>query len=315
MERAKLKTLIVGGLGFIGRHIIRSSAQSSLVLVSTADSVIRNKSFVDRLGLVAEAADITDAEKLKEIMQKEKPQAVIHLAALTGIAKCNQNPSLAFSVNVLGTYNVIMGCLASRSRLIFISSREVYGETSSDRTREDSSLVPNNVYGLTKLLGEQLVLWAASRFGLKYTILRLTNVYGPEGDKINVQAMIKRALTDRRIRIFGGSQRMNLVYVTDVVEIIRRCLNEPRATDQVLNVGSEDDFTVDEVVAKVVACLKVPVEIEHGPMRPGETLNFRPNLQRSREILGYSPSTSFEEGLQKTVAWYKERFRDGTPRE
>jgi UDP-glucose 4-epimerase len=96
--------------------------------------------------------------------------------------RCNQDPTLAFSTNVLGTYNIIMGCVAAKSKLVFISSREVYGEGNpTARTTEETELKLNNVYGTTKMLGEQLVLWAKSRFGLKYTILRLTNVYGPGG--------------------------------------------------------------------------------------------------------------------------------------
>ena len=75
-----------------------------------------------------------------------------------------------------------MGCVAAKSKLVFISSREVYGEGNpTARTTEETELKLNNVYGTTKMLGEQLVLWAKSRFGLKYTILRLTNVYGPGG--------------------------------------------------------------------------------------------------------------------------------------
>ena len=303
-----MKTLLIGGLGFIGKHIIRALAQQcTLTVLSNAEAALGNAEFVKTYGLCVEIGDITDGPRVKELMGRHKPDAVIHLAALTGIAKCNENPSRAFSVNVLGTYNVIMGCKECHSKLIFFSSREVYGDTKSDRTREDDPLIPNNIYGITKMLGERLVVWAASRYGLDYTILRLTNVYGPEGDQYNVQAIIRGALTEGRIQILGGSQIVNLIYVDDVAEVVRRCLIDSRASRQVLNVSSRESMTVEEMVSRIVSVLNEPIKVERSPMRVGETLVFRPSVEKLEKVLGYCPSTTFADGLQKTVSWYRNK--------
>jgi len=303
-----LRILLVGGLGFIGKHIIRTLTDSNVLLVfENAETATRNQGFAKSHGLRVEVGDITNGARAKDVALLEKPDVVIHLAALTGIAKCNQNPSLAFATNVLGTYNVAMACMAAKSKLIFISSREVYGETASGQTREDDPLVPNNIYGLTKMLGEKLVLWAASRSGLDYTILRLTNVYGPEGEQYNVQAMIRKATTEGRIQILGGSQRMNLIYVEDVAEVVRKCLNDPSASRQTFNVGSKDDMPIEEVVCRLISALNIPVEIVQEPMRTGETLNFCPNLDRIERVLEWHARTTFDEGLKRTIEWHKER--------
>ena len=303
-----MRILLVGGLGFIGKHIIRTLTDSNVLLVfENAETATRNQGFAKSHGLRVEVGDITNGARAKDVALLEKPDVVIHLAALTGIAKCNQNPSLAFATNVLGTYNVAMACMAAKSKLIFISSREVYGETASGQTREDDPLVPNNIYGLTKMLGEKLVLWAASRSGLDYTILRLTNVYGPEGEQYNVQAMIRKATTEGRIQILGGSQRMNLIYVEDVAEVVRKCLNDPSASRQTFNVGSKDDMPIEEVVCRLISALNIPVEIVQEPMRTGETLNFCPNLDRIERVLEWHARTTFDEGLKRTIEWHKER--------
>ena len=257
---------------------------------------------------ILEIGDITDETRVREVVQKHQPEVVIHLAALTGVKRCEDAPSLAFSVNVEGTHNVTMACVEHDCKLIFSSSREVYGETRSGRTREDEPLVPNNIYGLTKMLGEKIVTWVSSKYNLDYTILRLTNVYGPGGDNYNIQAMIRKALMERRIQIFGGDQIMNMVYVEGVAEIFNKCLTDPRTSRQTFNVGSSDDLSVEDIVSKVVSLLDSPVEIERQPMRLGETLNFRPSLEKLQNVLGYNCPTGFTTGLRKTVEWYKQHL-------
>jgi len=306
-----MKVVLVGGLGFIGKHIIKKIYDfHDLTVLETASTASNNAAFVKNHGLSVEIGDITDGTSAKEIMLRCTPDLVVHLAALTGVRRCNENPSLAFLINVLGTYSVIKACVVAKSKLIFISSREVYGESMSDRTGESDPLVPNNVYGVTKLLGERLVTWAASRYNLDYAILRLTNVYGPEGDQYGIQIMIKKALTEGKIQILGGNQRMNLIYVEDVADAICRCFVDPRSSRQTFNVGSHDDMSIEEIVSKLVSLLRVPVKIERLPMRNGETINFRPNLEKMEKTLGYRPVTSIIEGLQKTVEWYRKQSQN-----
>ena len=304
----RLRILLVGGFGFIGRHLVRNLGEShSVVVFSDQEGVQKAAEFQAKQAVITEIGDIRDETIVREVMLRRRPESVVHLAALTGIKRCNENPALAFSVNVLGTYNVIMGCVACGSKLVFVSSREVYGETRSDRSREDDPPAPNNVYGVTKMLAEGLVTWAASMYDLDYTVLRLTNVYGPGGDQYNVQAMITKALSDAKIEISGGTQVMNLVYVEDVAEAVRVCLTDPRSSKQTFNVGSDDTMTVDEIVSSTATCLGTPIEVSRVPMRSGETLAFRPDLGKLSTTLGCRCPTTFAVGLQKTVKWYRER--------
>lgn len=302
----RMKVLLVGGFGFIGRHLVNGLDESDeIVVFSDAEGAKQASGFRIAHRHVVEIGDVTNEIQTKDLILKHSPAAIVHLAALTGVKKCNENPSLAFALNVFGTHNVLMGCMACRCRLIYVSSREVYGETGSQFSREDDPLVPNNVYGLTKMLGERLVTWAGTRHGLDYTILRLTNVYGPGGDQYNVQAMIRRALTDGKIEIMGGRQLMNLVYVGDVVEVIRRCLVMSQASRETFNVGSHDNVSVDDLVSQLVSVLSASVKTERVPMRVGETLSFKPDLSKLERVLRYNPATTLSEGLRATVEWYR----------
>jgi UDP-glucose 4-epimerase len=198
-----------------------------------------------------------------------------------------------------------MACLASKSKLIFISSREVYGETISDLTTEDDPLSPNNLYGMTKLLGENLVKWAASKYDLDYTILRLTNVYGPGGDQYGIQIMIKKALAQEEILVLGGKQTVNLLYVDDAVEAIRLCLLDSRSSRQAFNVGSFDNITLDAALSEIASLFGDTLKLRHKPMRDGETFRFAPSLEKIEKTLGYRPATGLTMGLENTVRWYR----------
>lgn len=299
----------MGGFGFIGKHLLDVLGPShGLIVLSDNEGARQAPRFHPGNQPAVEIGDITDGAWVKKVMLKHSPNAAIHLAALTGVRRCNDNLPLAFSVNVLGTYNVIMGCVACGCRLVFISSREVYGETASLRTREDDPLVPNNIYGITKMLAERLVMWAGSKHNLDYTILRLTNVYGPGGDQYNIQAMVRNALIERSIKLLGGQQMMNLIYIDDVADVIRRCTTDSRASRQTFNVGSDCNISVEEIVSKVVSLLDIPVQIQREPMRAGETLNFTPDLGKLEKTLSFLPKTTFDVGLSRTIEWYRTRL-------
>jgi len=302
-----LKVLLIGGFGFIGCHLIEALRGShSLAVFSDAAGAQRTPGVLSTLkDLAVDIGDVEDSDSTIKAILKHNPHAVVHLAALTGLKRCEENPRLAFSVNVLGTYNVAIGCVACRSKLIFISSREVYGETASTATQEDDPLVPNNLYGITKMLAERIVLWAGLKHNLDYTILRLTNVYGPGGDQYNIQGMIRSAFAKGKIQVLGGKQQLNLVYVRDVAEIVSRALEDDQSSKQILNIGSNDSLSVDDIVQRLVPLLNPKPSIKHVPMRNGETRRFIPSLRKLEKTLQCTPTTSLEQGFRETVEWYR----------
>jgi UDP-glucose 4-epimerase len=303
-SRYKVKILLVGGAGFIGKRFIRKHAQKNKIIVyATTQDIIKSKNFLNEFNIETEEG-VIEENKLSQIIEFHKPDVVIHLAALTGLVKCHNDPQNAFKTNVYGTHNVANSCANLRCKLIFISSREVYGETIDKSTREDDPLLPNNVYGITKMMGENIIQFFNQTQNLDFTILRLTNVFGPEGDQYGAQIIIKKALRDKKIQIFGGSQRLNYVYVDDVVDIIYKAIENKKSSKQIFNVGSTNTITVKEFAETVSNIIGDNIEFEYKPMRETETTNFEPNLTKLQKFFGL-PQTSLDEGIKKTIGWYK----------
>ncbi|MDE1844296.1 MAG: NAD(P)-dependent oxidoreductase [Thaumarchaeota archaeon] len=299
-----MKVLLVGGLGFIGRRFIRKYSNFHEVIVySRHKDILAIPYLLNKV--IFEEGELYE-NKIFDILKKHRPDVVIHLAALTGLKKCNEDPETAFKTNVYGTFNVITACSTIKCKLIFISSREVYGETIHDESKEEDPTNPNNVYGITKMLGEILVKQENQKHGLDYTILRLTNVYGPEGDQYGSQVIIKDAITKHKITMLGGNQRLNYVYVDDVVEVINLVLDNKKSSGEIFNVGSKNTMTIEDFTKEVSKIVGTNLAIEYLPMREAETINFKPSIDKLEKILGYTPKTLIEDGIKKTIQWYLE---------
>jgi len=256
-------------------------------------------------GIASIHGELTDTVRLAHILRQSRPSVIVHLAAITGIAACAQSREESFRTNVYGTF-----CLAKAiadanlsTKLIFASSREVYGESTDDRTSEEDPCVPNNVYGMTKLLGEQVIKWVSSKLEIPYTILRFTNLYGPGGDKYAPCVFIRRALRGEDIEIMGGDQIVNLVYVDDAVRALEVCMDTTEADREVFNLGSEESMTVRDLVALIVKLIGTDVTLKQAPMRDTETRHFIPDLQKIRRVLGFRTSIGLEEGLRRTITY------------
>lgn len=300
-----MKILLTGGLGFVGKRFVRKFGKSHEIIVfsqeKSSNDILQDSSFkniIFETGRIEEQAFI-------DVISRHKPDVVIHLAALTGLKKCQDNPEMAFRVNVYGAYNVAIGCANNNSKLVFISSREVYGETNSTESSEEDELSPNNIYGLTKMIGENIIKYLSGLLHLNYTILRITNVYGPEGDGYGAQIMIQNAIKERTIRIFGGSQRLNFIFVDDVAELLEITIKDKRTDQQIFNVGSDYTMTINDFVEKISKLFNEPIELKYMPMRETETANFKPNLRKLEDVLNFRPRTELEDGLKKTIEWYK----------
>ena len=297
-----MKILITGGFGFIGKRFLREFCGNHEIIIfakKNNEIIEENSSFKK---VIFEKGSIED-KTIIDVITKYNPDVVIHLAALTGLKKCHDEPEKAFKTNVYGTFNVLTACSITGAKLIFLSSREVYGETKKQESSEDEELVPNNVYGLTKLIGENLVLYFEKLYHIKYTILRITNVYGPEGDNYGAQRIIIDAVKNSKIRIFGGKQYLNFIYVDNIVKLLGILVNG-KISNQIFNVGSKDTISMDEFAEKIANIMQKNIVIEHHPMRETETSFFKPNLMKIKKMNGFEANTEIASGLRKTIEWY-----------
>ena len=298
-----MKVLLTGGLGFIGRRFIENFQNFHDLVIFTTENSIKKFNPTEISKVTVETGSIED-NSFQKIMLKHKPEVVIHLAAKSGLKNCEENPDSAFNCNVFGTYNVIKTCAEINSKLIFISSREVYGETINESTKEDDPLLPNNIYGITKMLAERLIINTSQKYNVNYIILRLTNLFGPGVYERGVNRIIKMAVKDKKIQIYGGEQEINIVYVDDVVELINLILCEKCSWNEIFNVGSNNTLKIKKFVEEVKKLVD-DVDIEYLPARNIENFIFNPNLEKIQREMKFTTKTSLIDGIQKTIKWIK----------
>jgi nucleoside-diphosphate-sugar epimerase len=248
-------------------------------------------------------ADIGSYAALERAFESSKPDVVYHLAAITGVATSYEQEELCLKTNVLGTYNVVKAAVKSGAvRIIFASSREVYGETRGRSTREDAETRPNNLYGLTKLMGEQILKWHCLAGQCRYVIFRITNVYGPGGEKYGIHKILNRIAADEIVTLMGGDQLMNFIYITDLISAFSKVLQNHKADNQVFNIAGPDTMTVEEAVAKIFTVTGKKAAVSKAPMRPTETLKFIPNISKVRRTVGWYPKVNFAQGIQRILS-------------
>ncbi len=295
-----MKILLVGGLGFIGRRFIQKFSNNyELAIYAKKDTIHDiNREFLRDITI---EEGLVEEEKLCNFVKKYRPDVVVHLAAMTGLKRCQENPDKTFQTNVYGTFNVIKSCLEVGSRLVFASSFEAYGRTEKYESEESDILNPTNTYAITKMLGEELVKHANRLNDLDYVILRISNVYGPDYNR-GINAMLKSAIEENKISIHGVNRFRNFLYIDDAVEMLDLIIRDKRSSNQIFNIGSENTFTLKEIAEKISTRFKHSIRLEDLPEINLES-NYRPSLKKAASF-GYSAKTSFDEGLENTIRWY-----------
>ena len=293
-----MKILITGGFGYIGQNFIKKYSHSHEIIIFNRNSTIKPK-FDSKI--ITEIGTI-EKDDIDKIIKKHKPEIVIHLAALSGLKKCEDYPSEAFLLNVYGTLNVVKACIAEKCKLIFLSSREVYGETIENESSEDDPLKPVNVYGFTKSMSEKIIQFYSKTQNLDYVILRLTNVYGPGGGVRGVNRIIDNALQKNCININGdGNQTLNLIFIEDVIDLLNQIIENKIISNQIFNVGSDDTLTINQFSQIVIDMLKIKIKLQFFPRIIYENIYFKPNLRKLKKIIKFQPNFSLEQGLNKTI--------------
>jgi len=297
-----MKILLIGGFGYLGQNFIKKYNHHDFIIF-TRNSPNLSEQFSN---VIMELGNIKD-NKILEIIHKHKPEVVIHLAALSGLKKCENDPFGAFQTNVLGTLNVVKACVSEKCRLIFLSSREIYGETLSSSSSETETPNPVNIYGLTKMLSENIIQLYSRIDNLSYIILRLTNVYGPGGGRRGVNRIIDTALNNNLIQINGdGNQTLNLIFIDDVIDVINQFVENETIYNEIYNLGSNDTLTINQFCDLVSNLLSNKIKKEYFPKIDYENTFFKPNIKKLEKILKFHPKVSLDSGLKKTIESYKQ---------
>ena len=294
-----LKILIIGASGFIGSEFISRFSNDFRIISYSRNTRKNNKKTTKNI--INEKGTIED-NKIIKIIKKHSPDIVLHLANFGSMKQCEENAESAFKTNVYGIFNVIMGCINTNSKLIFVSSREVYGETKGKNSSETDPILPNNVLGITKALAENLIVYANRKHALEYTILRPSNIYAINGEKFVIKTMLNSAMQKKKIFVDGGTQKLNLVHVNDVLDIIKLVIQKPKlSSGQIFNVGSNNNISVKRLALNIAKLVGGNVDIKFKKSRKNETQFYKPNIEKIEKVFEYTNWVNLNDGIKEML--------------
>lgn len=305
-----LRTLVTGGAGFIGSHLVDQLIREGhevVVLDNFFSGSIENvKHHLDSGELSLIKGDVRNSEVVKEAMRDV--DAVFHLAAVVNVPLSIENPLLVNDVNIQGTVNLLEASLKENiQRFIYISTCAVYGEARYLPINEEHPIIPLSPYGISKFTAEHYCKIFHKIHGLKTVCLRLFNVYGPrqsEGPYSGViTQFISRLKRGKPPVIYGdGKQTRDFIYVKDAVEANLAVLGCQHCAGEVINIGTGKPATINELAKVLVGIFReTSVKPEYAPPRPGDIRNSCADISKAERVLGYKPMIKLEEGIRRLL--------------
>ncbi len=303
-----MKILVTGGAGFIGSHVVdRLLADGHRVAI--VDNLSSGRRANVSPAATLHVGDIRSPQ-LGSIVAAERPDAVVHTAAQAAVARSVADPAFDAGVNVVGTANVLEAARRAGVRRIVYTSTggAAYGDTDVLPTPEDHPARATSPYGVSKDAERYLECWTGLSGGTTLA-LRLANVYGPRqnphGEAGVIAIFCHRLLAGEPCLVYGdGDQTRDYVFVEDVADAIARALSRHAATG-IANIGTGLETTVNELYRRLAKLAGVGAASRNAPAREGEQRRSVLDATRAKTILGWTPGTVLDDGLARTLAWFK----------
>jgi len=301
------KVIVTGGAGFIGSHIVdRLREAHEVIVIDDLSSGSRSNLPKD---VKLHELDIR-SPGAAEVVASEKPDILVHAAAQISVRISMDQPTTDTDINVTGLVNLLMPLRGRKgSHVVFLSSGGAcYGEQDVFPAPETHPIRPESVYGLSKRVGEMYLEFWSRVWGITSTSLRLSNVYGPRqnphGEAGVVAIFCERLLAGKDITIFGtGEQTRDFVYVGDVADAVSRSVASRTVGE--FNIGTSRETSV-VVLAQSLKDRACPTaQILFAPAKSGEQMRSVIDNTRAGTVLGWKPTVQMDEGLAKTLEWYR----------
>ena len=312
---------ITGGAGFIGSTLTeRLLKEGNKVIVidnfcDYYDPKLKENNislFLNNDNYKLYRDDIRDKNSIKNIFDENKIDVIIHLAAMAGVRPSIEDPLLYQEVNGIGTQNILeQAKLHNIDKLVMASSSSVYGNNKETPFNEemivDYAISP---YAATKKANEVMAHVYHKLNKMNIIMLRFFTVYGPkQRPDLAINKFTRLMLEDKSIPMYGdGTTSRDYTYVDDIVDGICRSINYVEENDnvyEIINLGSNNPISLIEMINTIGKVLNIEPKIDKLPMQPGDVDITYANISKARELLGYNPSTTFEEGIEKFINWYK----------
>lgn len=308
-----MKVLVTGGAGFIGSHVCDEFVRAGHEVIALDNLSSGKKENLDPKVRLA-VLDIRSAEAA-ELIKREKPQVLCHLAAQMDVRRSVEDPRFDAEANILGFINLLEAARQSEVKKVIFSSTggAIYGEQDVFPAPESHPTRPVSPYGVSKASGELYLGYYRAQYGLPYVALRYANVYGPRqnphGEAGVVAIFSQRLVTGQPCTIFGpGTQTRDFVFGPDVARANYLAFEKDYVG--AVNIGTGIETNINELYQLLAEAAGSGAKATHAPGKPGEQQRSCIDNSLAKKVLGWSPAVGLKEGLQRTI----EYFRARTPR-
>lgn len=315
-----MRFLITGGGGFIGTAIAQRLYRNNEIILF--DSLRRNSiKYTDllqdpKVRLIK--GDISDYHLVSEVLKEFKPHIIFHLAAINGIFTVVKKPVDTMEVDFIGAHNLFKASLKlgkSIERIINVSTCEVYGKHAYNLSEEEATPLPAAgkdrwSYGASKLAAEHLAFSYFRQYNLPITTIRPCGIYGPgQVGEGAVHIFVKNAVSNEDIFVHGdGNQIRSWCYIDDFVDGVMLSVSSREALGEIFNIGNPESTVTIYQLAQTIKRLASSRSNIKKIEKDYADIDIRAvNIDKARNILGFEPKISLEEGLLKTIEWYRER--------
>ena len=307
-----MRYLVTGGAGFIGSNTVDELVRRghSVVVLDDFSSGKEDNLAEVRNKITFIKGSITDIEVVRKAMHEA--EYVLHLAARTSVPRSVKDPIETNKINIDGTLNVLVAAKELKvKRVVFAASSSAYGETPTLPKVETMQPEPISPYGVTKYVGELYGQAFGRCYGLENVALRYFNIFGPRQDPSSPYSGVlakfcSAFLEDAQPVVFGdGEQTRDFTYVENAVQANLLACEAPSVSGKVFNVGVGGRVSLNEVVRALGKISGKTLETKYEPPRDGDIRDSQADITQAKELLGYEPQVSFEEGLSRTYEWYR----------
>ena len=303
--------LITGGAGFIGSHLAEELVRRG-ERVRIADSFITGKreNLAHLPGVEVVEGDLADLAVARQAVKGV--DYVLHQAAIPSVPRSVEDPITSNRANIDASLNVLVAARDAKvRRVVYAGSSSAYGNAPTLPKVETMATAPLSPYALQKLVAEQYCRMFTGLYGLETVTIRYFNVFGPRQDPSSpysgVISLFIRALVEgRQPTIYGdGEQTRDFTYVANVVDGVLRACGAANASGDVINVATGGRISLNRLFAALKELTGSSVEAVYAPERAGDVRDSQADISKARTLLGYEPTVTLEQGLEKTVAWFR----------
>jgi len=315
----KKEILVTGGAGFIGSHLVDHLLGEGSWRVTVVDDIndfyspaIKRANIAGHLqnpDYKLVEADIRDSAAMAAMFDETRFDVIVHLAARAGVRPSLAEPKLYAETNINGTLNLLeLAREHDIKQFVFGSSSSVYGINTKVPFAEDDRIhQPISPYAATKAAGELLCHTYTHLYGIRCICLRFFTVYGArQRPDLAIHKFSRLISEGKPIPVFGdGSMRRDYTYIDDIIQGVRSAIDYDATMYEVFNLGESQTTELGELISLLEQNLDTHAIIDRQPMQPGDVPTTYADISKSREILGYNPTTKIVDGIPKFVEWFR----------